>query len=478
MGAGGFLTLLNGSPNDWTLGSQHSYQMEKWEWPTVTAGTAARVYVEFSDKSSGLLGGLFGGGKKGDDGGEAYYNIAGTPNTFKVSASKPDDGLLTITLDNSATKTSPQGSVIDLGFRHDGAVNWMMSTDMAGDLWSNSGETIDWMHQSMGSLTNRTLKQITMPGSHDAGMSQYNPGTIGANFANSQAQYLSVGDQLLMGSRYFDIRPVLSNGKWVAGHYSEVEKLGWVGGNGQSLVEMIQQINDFTAKYQELVIVNISHTLDTDNDFKDLNQDQWNQLFEALKGLNNRFTVTAPGTEDFSNKKLGDFITDRASVFVLNQLPGGISLGAYADQGFFNQDHFPLFDSYSESDDAGKMKADQIQKLKDNRNLVADAALRKDKFHIFSWTLTQGVEDVLNPDKAIMNLGVSVFDDLVFDAFNAFTPESFPNVLYVDSLGIRDKPVNIPFDKVSNVGKTADIAALAMAVNNAKAGRNAYITGV
>lgn len=174
---------------------------------------------------------------------------------------------------------------------------------------------------------------------------------------------------------------------------------------------------------------------------------------------------------------MGDFITDRASVFVLSQLPGGISLGAYADQGFFNQDNFPLFDSYSESNDAGVMKADQLQKVKDNRNLVADATQLKDKFHILSWTLTQGPEDVLNPEKAIMNLGVSVFDDLIVDAFNSFTPESFPNVLYVDALGIRDEPVNFPWDKVDSVATNTDIAALAMAINNAKAGRNPYITG-
>lgn len=440
--------------------------MDAWSWPTVNAGTAARVYVEFGTK-----------GHQSDDGAEAYFNIAGTPSTFNVKASKPKDFMLTINLDNAATTTSPKGSKVDLGFRHDAAVNWIMSTDEAGQWWSNSGTTTDWMQQSMGSLHNRTLKQITMPGSHDAGMSRYDPGTIGANFANTQSQYLDVAGQLVIGSRYFDLRPVISNGQWVSGHYSEIEGLGWVGGNGQSIADIIKQINDFTAKYHELIIINISHTYDSDNDWKDLTQDQWNQLFETLKGINNRFTVTNPGKTDYSNSVLGDFITDRASVFVLSQLPGGISLGGYADMGFFNQDNFPFFDSYSDSNDAGDMKADQLQKVKDNRNLVADPAQRKDKFHILSWTLTQAPEDVLNPDKAIMNLGTSVFDDLVVDAFNSFTPESFPNVLYVDSVGIRDKPVVFPFDKPAQVATNTDIASLAMAINNAKAGRNSYITG-
>lgn len=41
MGYGGALTLVNGSPFDWTLSGHSSYQMKKWEWPKVTAGTTS-----------------------------------------------------------------------------------------------------------------------------------------------------------------------------------------------------------------------------------------------------------------------------------------------------------------------------------------------------------------------------------------------------------------------------------------------------
>lgn len=319
-----------------------------------------------------------------------------------------------------------------------------------------------------------------MPGSHDAGMGTFSPGTVGAHFANTQTQYLDFRGQLLAGSRYFDLRPVLSNGQWVAGHYSGL-KVGndevWVGGNGQKVDDIIKQVNDFTAQYQELVIVNLSHTLDTDHDYKDLSQDQWNSLFDKLKGMNNRYTVTDPGNTDFSNKVLGDFITGRASIFILAQLPGGIQLGEYARQGFFAGDNFPFYDSYSNSNDFTSMSNDQLKKLKDQRNIVADASSRKDKFHILSWTLTQQPEDVLNLDLAILNLNAAVFDPLVKKAWNNFTPESFPNVLFVDALGIRDKSVVFPFDKPRQVPVNNDIAALAIAVNNGMAGRNKVITG-
>lgn len=39
MGYGGALTLVNGSPFDWTLSGQNSYQMDTWKWPNVAAGT-------------------------------------------------------------------------------------------------------------------------------------------------------------------------------------------------------------------------------------------------------------------------------------------------------------------------------------------------------------------------------------------------------------------------------------------------------
>ncbi|KAH7380579.1 PLC-like phosphodiesterase [Pyrenochaeta sp. MPI-SDFR-AT-0127] len=466
MGYGGALTILNGSPFDWMLTGQHSYQMDKWSWPTIRK--ASRILVEFGTR-----------GNTRDDAAEAYYS-AGTQDKFTILAQKPSDYKITISLNNMSTKQSPRGSNIDLGFRHDAAVNWIMSTDQAGQWWSNSGTYTDWMQQSMGSLANRTLKHICMPGSHDAGMSVFRPGTIGAHFANTQTQYLDFYRQLMAGSRFFDLRPVLSNGQWVAGHYSairnDIEDI-WVGGNGQSITDIVRQLNDFTAQYKELVIINLSHTLDTDNKYKDLTQDQWNGLMDTFKGINNRYTTVNPHNVDLSSKALGDFITDRASVLLIAQLPGGISLGDYANQGFYSGKNFPFYDSYSNTNKNSGMKADQLSKLRQSRNLVSSPTDRRDRFHILSWTLTQQPEDVLNFDRAIMNIAAEVFDDLVSEAWNAFTPECFPNVLFVDALGIRDKSVVFPYDKPRSVSVNNDIAALAIAVNNGMAGRNSYITG-
>jgi hypothetical protein len=306
---------------------------------------------------------------------------------------------------------------------------------------------------------------------------------------------LDLYQQLLAGSRYFDIRPVLSQGEWVAGHYGQVGDI-WVGGNGQMLEEIIRQINDFTAEHQELIIINLSHTLDTDNKYKDLTQTQWDDLFTKLKRINNRYIVDSTDAIDLSNYRLGEFITDRASVLMIAHIPESITLGDFAKEGFYSSYNFPLYDEYSNSNSLANMKSDQLAKLKQNRNIVAEESEKKDMFHIFSWTLTQQPEDVLNFDKAIMfvvsftspslpytnvtyrNMAASAFDDLISEAWNAFTPQSFPNVLFVDSLGVRDKSVVFPFDKPKQgLQSNYDIAAFAVAVNNGIAGRNGVVTG-
>jgi len=49
MGWGGALTLVNGSPFDWTVSSASSYQMPAWNWPTVQAGMQLHEFPLYSD---------------------------------------------------------------------------------------------------------------------------------------------------------------------------------------------------------------------------------------------------------------------------------------------------------------------------------------------------------------------------------------------------------------------------------------------
>jgi hypothetical protein len=198
-------------------------------------GESNKVYVEWGTK-----------GNIRDDGAEAYYSLSGTSNTFQIQARYNNDFHLYVSLDNLATATNNKGDKIDEGFRHDQAVNWILSADESGTFWTNSNPPVDWMHQSYNSLGHRKLKHICMPGSHDAGMSTLGSHTIGVTYMNTQTQLFNFYNQLNFGSRYFDLRPVVSAGQFVAGHYSEGEFLGisgWAGGNGQSIADIVTQIN-------------------------------------------------------------------------------------------------------------------------------------------------------------------------------------------------------------------------------------------
>lgn len=116
------------------------------------------------------------------------------------------------------------------------------------------------------------------------------------------------------------------------------------------------------------------------------------------------------------------------------------------------------------------MESDQLSKLASNRNLAATNT--KDTFHLLSWTLTQQ-----NPfGDAIVNIAVSVIDDLFSTAYSAFTPTSYPSVLYLDAFACRDRASNdLTKSTPDTVPAYWDVAALAVAVNFGIAGSNSWV---
>lgn len=183
-----------------------------------------------------------------DDAGDVSYTLDGTSESFNIQGRNNKllpmyDFHLYVTLDKLQTRNNDLGEKIDSGFDHDGSVNLIISEDLEGNMWSNADPPIDWMQQSLSTIGNRKLKHICMPGSHDSGMSEYHPGTVGASYWNTQTQLLDMYNQLVYGARYFDLRPVLSKGAFVSGHYSEFQG-AWFGGNGQSFDGIVRAVNE------------------------------------------------------------------------------------------------------------------------------------------------------------------------------------------------------------------------------------------
>lgn len=439
MGQSGHITLVNGTKYDWKKTYTHEYQMNSWKFPDVIpAGTSVSLKVEFSQA-------IFK--SQSDDAGEVRYSLDGTRHGFEVQARGKDGFCLQVKLTNIETPGNPQDSTIKLGWNHDGSVNFILSGEEGN--FTSSQEPAAWMQHNVSLLGGRTLREISIPGSHDAGMSQMTGGTYFAGESNTLTQELSILGQLQVGSRYFDIRPVLGNGKgeYYTGHYSQVTG-SWQGTNGQSIKSIIQDVNEFTKTNKELIILNLSHDLNTEvgnRSYRAFNQKEWDTLFEQLKGINDLYVTHDPNV-DLTRIKLNDYIggNKAAVVIVVRPSDKGTTLGAYANQGFYLGKNFEVYDKYSDTNSLKKMSSDQLQKMQDHQG----------SYFLLSWTLTQGGLQAFSGTPSILNLSKKANSDLYNIILNKSTKQCFPNIMYLDNISYPDDNKDL-----------ANIAALAMAIN-------------
>lgn len=200
---------------------------------TAHSGKTIPVYIEWGTS-----------GNIRDDAGEAYYSIDTTSDRFSIRAfvANRNEFEIQVAFDNIETKNNTKGSRLDIGFEGNNSRNFILSGPQGR--YSSNYPPIDWMHQNLDTFGNRKLRHICMPGTHNSGMSVL--GRTSSPFvtpSNTVTQVLNIYNQLKAGARFFDIRPVISGGQFFTGHYSHNDPLGWLGGNGQSLAEIIDQIN-------------------------------------------------------------------------------------------------------------------------------------------------------------------------------------------------------------------------------------------
>lgn len=446
MGEGGHVTLVNGTSHEWSLnsGATNEYQMAAWSWPqTVKSGKSISVYVEW--KQGALI-------DLKDSAGNAQYSLSGTSYTFTVqsrSSSKTPAGFgIQVTLTNIATVNLGAGSIVKLGWKHDGYVSFVLAGS-EGHFMSTDLPT-DWMQKSLGTIGNRTLRHVCIPGSHDAGMSVLRAHTAFIKDSNVLTQYKSIGQQLALGSRYLDIRPCISAGTYVAGHYSYVDVVvykGWQGGNGQTIAEIINDLNTFTATNKELVILNMSHAYNTDagnEKYPDFNQEQWNGLFKQLAaGANNLFF--APGGNngvDLTGLTINQFIGGGQAAVVIVLEPGNISLGSYGGKGFYTYSQVNAWNRYADTNNLNNMVNDQLKKMKDNR------PNQDQTYFLLSWTLTQDALQAFSGVPSITSLADTANAQIYDQVMGASSKKTYPNILMVDGL------------------KDSSVGALAVAINN------------
>jgi hypothetical protein len=330
------------------------------------------------------------------------------------------------------------------------------------------------MHQNLASIGCQPLSRLCLPASHDAGMSSLTNGkTAFSTPENTLTQNTDLAGQLAAGFRYFDIRPVIANGAFMTGHYSHIsaESIGidlpdfiagpiggaadggWQGGNGQRIADIIAQLNAFLDGNWELVVLNLSHTLDTDaegDDWPRFTQSQLEALFKELLNVKYRFVVDGDEAQNLAMLPLDRFIADGPAVLIVldNQQAGeDMKIGdGFGGEGFYTDQQFRVFNQYADSDDVDAMSKDQLGKM------TAEAGAKGDgELFLLSWTLTTALDIRARSDRA--------HDRLFGDLWPAVRDKGadggeFPNLLMVDGIGR------------SGALKKGGVAALCMAVNH------------
>jgi len=299
----------------------------------------------------------------------------------------------------------------------------------------------DWMQANIGTLGSRPLINICIPGSHDAGMSQINSGTLFSDAANTQTQTLSIGAQLSAGSRYFDVRPVIADGAYSTGHYSDVTQISsWQGSNGQTIASVISDINTFTSTNNELVIINLSHAYDTDagnSNYPIFTQAQWDALFAQLTGINHLYVDPNPSTVDLTTVTLSTFIGSSPAVVVIVQPDDTIDLGDYASQGFYQYSQLNAYNEYADTNTLSTMESDQLTKL------AAQRTTPESSYFLLSWTLTQDTAEVLGLGDSILELADEA-DSAVYTALPPkLSTSTYPNIILIDNFQNDGKIVDL-----------------------------------
>lgn len=278
-----------------------------------------------------------------------------------------------------------------------------------------------WMHDNLDLLGGRDLRQICMPGSHDAGMDKNVNGTIAPDCA-VVTQAMPISGQLACGVRYFDLRVIIGSGTYHTGHYDDSTHLG---GRGESFEEIINEVNDFTAYTRELVILQLSHSMDTDHDYAAFTTAQWNGLLDLLTAKMKHLYLTTAA--DLTSLTLRDYIGTGPAVVIFVGDKTSINFANYPT--IYAGSKFPMFDSYAHSDDVNVMVSDQLNKMHVNKT-YPDA-----KLFLLSWTLTQttfgATTCLVDSSKSIKSLAAQA-NARLNDILPACTPYSFPNIILLD----------------------------------------------
>lgn len=296
----------------------------------------------------------------------------------------------------------------------------------------------NWIEANFDRLKDRRLTEITLPGSHNAGMYKSRDCSTLGIFAcecNTKCQARTIAQQLSDGIRYFDLRPVWDSAHdyFDIGHFNEIPLSGYWGCLGGSITEVLGDISAFASAHpKELVILHFSHYLDRKADK------------EGFAGWVNRVaTLMADNLAPVLVKNLT--AVNLLSLTLEELLQKGSVIALFDNietdwpRGILNSDALHLEDNpYSDTNDFDKMRREQFERLeswyeKQDHNTV---------FRMW-WTLTQSKTQASTCGSripfidSIEHLAKKANENLVRVPTSGRYSGCFPNILvadYCDSL--------------------------------------------
>lgn len=234
----------------------------------------------------------------------------------------------------------------------------------------------NWMGANLAVLGDRTLKQLTLPASHDSAM--YDP-----SFPQSLArtQNLSIYQQLAAGIRYFDLRPQWKANQLFIHHGSMT---------GPILGDVLGDVKKFMAEsHHELILLNFSH-------FDGFTTEHYGSLIQEIhNALGPWLYQTLPPGKRLADVPLHDYIDHGGRIlalcdgsYPLDHRSAGIWIYRNWDSSHPQQGDLRVYDQYSNTMSYEKMERDQLAKFDRYDGYCRNHPDVPCDLFLLSWTLT------------------------------------------------------------------------------------------
>ena len=232
-----------------------------------------------------------------------------------------------------------------------------------------------WMEDRLGTLGDRSLKQLVLPASHDAAMYLTSfPQSLG------RTQNLSIYGQLHEGVRYFDLRPAWRDGT-ICMHHDFIL--------GPTLAQVLDDVRRYMSNgHRELVILKFSH-------YDKINAEHYNTAVGQIESELGPWLYKSRSAQRLADIPLRDYLSAHGTVLVFfeGSFPARYSApGIWVYRDWDNSDpaigDLRVYDQYSNVTSYPVMKSDQFAKFD---RYDGKCKIRPDvpcDLFLLSWTLT------------------------------------------------------------------------------------------